>query len=529
MGQVGFGCGRLSSSTVGVGLLVSVGGAEDNEHMFDSSRVAMAKAALEGALEMPVALADGVQARAALRTAQEMADLLEGWRAQLLDQLDETAAYSDDGAPSAVAWARRELRLDDRTTARLRAAGRTMRMLPGVGAAMAAGEIRLDHLAAFTGALRRIDHEVLVDATEGVLLPLAKQAPPADLRKAIDRVDQLVRPERAVKAWEDGMDKRDIKLARAGEGFHLTGFLDVELGARLRSFLIAASSPRSQGECEATDDADRGGRKDRRTAAQRRADALSELLDVAAAGGVPSDRRLRPQVHVTVDADWLAQQPGAAPPELEGFGSIGRDLYGYLACTGDHTEVLTDGVTGGPTPFAAVLNVGRTRRLATAKQREAVRARQRGHCANPGCRHRIADIHHVSWWRRDGGPTDFENLVGLCRSCHMNAHAGRLGITVDGAGGFVFMRRFGASKREIDDRERLNRRRLSDYLRELGTVRDGVRPKGPTVAGPQAVTADIRSAATTATTATTAPEHEAEVGDVTALHHLRRHTLTPRT
>ena len=198
-----------------------------------------------------------------------------------------------------------------------------------------------------------------------------------------------------------------------------------------------------------------------------------ELLDTALTDDSGGDRAVRPQVHVTVEAEWLSQQPGADPPTLQGYGAIGPDLYSYLACGGDHTTILTHGTTGGTTPYAAVLNVGRTRRLATRAQRTAVRVQQDGHCAAPGCRHTHLELHHVSWWDRDGGRTDLVNLVGLCRACHLAVHAGRLGVEHDGAGGFAFRRLQGPSRRAVEDRDRLHRHRFRDYLRALGVARDG--------------------------------------------------------
>ena len=348
-----------------------------------------------------------------------------------------------------------------------------MQVLPGVGEAMLAGEIRVDHVAHFTSGLRRVETAVLADATEQILLPLAKQAAPSDLAVAIDRLDEVTHPSKLDEAWRRGMDRRDVQVTRAGDGYHLAGFVDVVLGAKLASFLVAASAPRSTGRGETDGPAGSASPADERSASQRRTDALHELLDTALTDDSGGDRAVRPQVHVTVEAEWLSQQPGADPPTLQGYGAIGPDLYSYLACGGDHTTILTHGTTGGTTPYAAVLNVGRTRRLATRAQRTAVRVQQDGHCAAPGCRHTHLELHHVSWWDRDGGRTDLVNLVGLCRACHLAVHAGRLGVEHDGAGGFVFRRLQGPSRRAVEDRDRLHRRRFRDYLRALGVARDG--------------------------------------------------------
>ncbi|WP_370619769.1 HNH endonuclease [Mumia sp. Pv 4-285] len=496
--------------------------------MFDSGRYAALGEAFDAVAAMPVGLADSAQTRAALRDLQSISDRVEGLRASLLDHMDASGAFADEGASSTLSWARRELRLSDATTKRLRAAGHTMRTLPGVGDAMLAGEIRLEHVAHLTSGLRRIDPAVFADATEHILLPLAKQAAPSDLAQAIDRLDEVTHPEKLDEAWKRGMDKRDVQVSRAGDGYHLAGFVDVVLGAKLKAFLVAASAPRGPSGCEGEGDGpdvgagggdgDRHGaaRRDERSPSQRRTDALHDLMDAVIADGLRGDKGFRPQLHVTVDAEWLARQPGAAPPTLSGFGPIGPDLYAFLACGGDHTAILTGGTTDGPTPYAAVLSVGRTRRLATRTQRTAVRVRQGGFCANPGCRNTHVELHHVAWWKRDGGRTDLDNLAGLCRACHMAVHAGRLHVEPDGRGGFVFRRTLGSSRRVIEDRERRQRRRLRDYLRGLSAARDGAvrvgvveRPAAAMVVGPHSV------------------GYGAPTG--TLERHRDRHTTSPRT
>jgi hypothetical protein len=56
--------------------------------------------------------------------------------------------------------------------------------------------------------------------------------------------------------------------------------------------------------------------------------------------------------------------------------------------------------------------------------RKAVIARDR-HCQHPGCRVAAewCDVHHVVHWI-DGGPTDLDNLVLLCRRHHVDHHEG---------------------------------------------------------------------------------------------------------
>ena len=86
-----------------------------------------------------------------------------------------------------------------------------------------------------------------------------------------------------------------------------------------------------------------------------------------------------------------------------------------LACDADVIPMVLNGQS-------VPLDAGRTRRLVTAKQRAALVARDKG-CAFPGCGNpaRWADAHHIHHWI-DGGRTDLDNTVLLCRRHHRLLH-----------------------------------------------------------------------------------------------------------
>ncbi|WP_372470770.1 HNH endonuclease signature motif containing protein [Saccharothrix luteola] len=79
-----------------------------------------------------------------------------------------------------------------------------------------------------------------------------------------------------------------------------------------------------------------------------------------------------------------------------------------------------------------VLDLGRTKRTVSVAQRKALHARDRG-CAFPGCGRppKRCDAHHVEHWA-DGGDTDLDNMVLLCRTHHSLIHHSRWRITMTG-------------------------------------------------------------------------------------------------
>jgi len=121
--------------------------------------------------------------------------------------------------------------------------------------------------------------------------------------------------------------------------------------------------------------------------------------------------------------DALHGRPGAAAAELDGWGPVSSETARQVSCDADVTTVIV-GPDGTP------LDVGRTRRDPTRKQRLAVTARDR-RCVGCGAPARRCQVHHIRWWS-DGGPTDIANLCLLCSGCHTNVH--HFGWTVHPAG-----------------------------------------------------------------------------------------------
>lgn len=195
------------------------------------------------------------------------------------------------------------------------------------------------------------------------------------------------------------------------------------------------------------------------TSAQRRADALAALVAVATTRGLPTGGGLPAAMTLTVslsEATRVAlRNPARFAAEARvraqggstlGGRSIGDATVRFGVCCAAITPILTDRPdepaersgaedTTGPALGSLLdrlaktavqpLAVGRSVRLATAAQRQALRIRDGG-CAIPGCSVDAAftQPHHVVGWAV-GGTTDLDSMVSLCWVHHRMTELGR--------------------------------------------------------------------------------------------------------
>lgn len=131
----------------------------------------------------------------------------------------------------------------------------------------------------------------------------------------------------------------------------------------------------------------------------RRADALTEL----ALSGAP-----KTQLMLHADLTSLQGLADGATLHLDAGPSIPPGLAQRLICDCEIT--------------LAGLNLGRSVRLPTPRQRKAVEQRDGRVCSMPGCaRVHGLQAHHIRHWTR-GGPTDLDNLTLLCHFHHRLFH-----------------------------------------------------------------------------------------------------------
>jgi len=273
-------------------------------------------------------------------------------------------------------------------------------------AAVEEGRLGFAHLALMAGTARAFQDSPT--ATPFVEQPLLEQAMSHTLSRF--RVDcahaRHAHDAQAFQAEQlKDVEYRTLDL-RTGEGgaVFIKGFLDPVGGAAL---------------CTALDPlARRAGTDDDRSRSRRYADALIELaghgLDTSL---LPRVGGQRPHLQVTTSLDTLVGAAGAPAGMLERAGPISTPTVQRLACDASVTRVLLG-------PDAAVVDVGRARRLPSAPTRRALDARHGG-CEWPGCDRPTSwtAAHHIKHWA-SGGATDLDNLVLVCHRHHWLVHEG---------------------------------------------------------------------------------------------------------
>lgn len=160
------------------------------------------------------------------------------------------------------------------------------------------------------------------------------------------------------------------------------------------------------------------------TRGELRVKGLAEVCRRSAARNLADSTPPRPEFIVTLDPDTGAGETVDGTP-------VTSDTLRKI-CPDSVWRALWRDRRGVP------LNLGRGRRTSNAQQRAALAIRDGG-CVFPGCDLPTTwcDSHHVIEWT-DGGRTDLDNLVLLCRHHHGVTHRNGWSLTATGDGTFTW-------------------------------------------------------------------------------------------
>ncbi|NKS77500.1 DUF222 domain-containing protein [Rhodococcus hoagii] len=351
---------------------------------------------------------------------------LEALRVATVAEIDERAVSFDTlGFRSVKQWLAANSLLEVPAAARILALGRMLSRQPEIADAFNAGDVSAEH-ASLIGKFcetppRGMPMEAL-DACRKVLLDAASgpAATTTTVRTCISRLERIFESDELPPS--EDTERNEFHASKTLNGrVSVKGDLDAVTGEMLLTALSALTKPRNLLDDPA----------EKRTPARQRADAFAEILRrYLDSGDAPIEGGERPHLSLHVNASDLARSKSAHEWTHPNEGS---DLFGdkdiarmphtgplsiatarRLACDCHLTPIVMD--DGVP------LNLGRTSRTVSKKQRRALIARDQG-CAFPGCGAPPAHCegHHIKHWA-DGGPTDLDNLVLLCRYHHTLLH-----------------------------------------------------------------------------------------------------------
>jgi hypothetical protein len=330
-------------------------------------------------------------------------DLLQAERARRLARFASRRGHLAEGAASIVSWSRNRCRMSGSSAAEMVTTAQHLEALPDTSRALRHGEIGYQHASVIAHAARDLGDERVRDA-QPILLEAARVLDVRRLREVAARLRECIDPDGSLGDANRMHEQRRLYMSRTLDGvFHIEGRLDPEAGAMVTTALNALSAPRPD---------------DRRTAPQRRHDALVELCRrQLQGGGLPQVGGQRPQLWVMVPEATLRGEPGATGADLRWAGPVIGELARRLACDAARTEVTLDSA-GDP------VEVGRPTRTISAGLRRQLVARDRG-CAFPGCDAppEWCEGHHIIYVSRKG-KTNRRNVALLCHFHHRLVHEG---------------------------------------------------------------------------------------------------------
>lgn len=358
----------------------------------------------------------------AVRRAQAQLD----WVAlQLVREVDTGGGHVADGALTTQSWLRQTVRMSpsEASTAVRTARGLGSGSLDATSAALAAGEIDLAHA--------RLIAKDCVEAPAGAVglieplaLAAARESAPGQVAEVMRGFTHALDPDAADEAAVRRYEQRGLSAATTLGGMVAGRFLlDPVAGSALLT-AIDAGAPLEAG--------------DRRTAPQRRADGLGEVVrHFLASGDAPRTSGAHPHVIVTTGAQGTAGEQVSEGSRLSWVGLVPDSTAERVACDAQVTVVGVD-PDGNPSELT-----GR-RRFFTWNQRLAMIARDGDRCPWPWCSRPV-------WWTHghhlvpvaEGGPTTVANGALPCEGHHVLLHEGHWSLERQRDGRYLARHRSG--------------------------------------------------------------------------------------
>jgi Domain of unknown function (DUF222)/HNH endonuclease len=377
------------------------------------------RSALDGLLFVDDGALSDDQLVADLDEVERGARQLEVVRARRLAELERRQVWSRDGHLSLASWLASRHRVSHTVAASHLRTARALEQMPVMAQALAAGDVSSSAVTLLAHA-RDTAPEQFARAEE-TLVDAARTLPVDQLQATVMRWREHANAERAAEDDEARQERRAVSTVVTFEGMVES---TVKLAPSDGQVYLTAIRTAEDAEVRSLNGVDR------RTPAQRRADALVQVcrhyLDAQNRPVVAGER---PHVIVTIDVESLDRSENApgtarsAGARLSDVGAISAADALMWACDAQVTRVITDAAS-------RPLDVGRATRITPPWIRKALLVRDGG-CAFPDCGRPPSwcDPHHVVHWT-NGGPTALSNLVLLCRRHHRLVHHRKFGVEI---------------------------------------------------------------------------------------------------
>ncbi|MBY3989845.1 DUF222 domain-containing protein [Rhodococcus fascians] len=390
--------------------------------------------------------------------------LLEARRIALVAHIDTRVSREKLGFPGPAGWLTSTTLLSPSKATKIVALARGMKNFPDIADAVNTGVMSVDHAAlilTFAETPPKNLPQEGRDAARKALIAAATgpEARTDRIRAAITKLQDTFGGK---KPPAEDTDRNELFASKTLNG-RLVAKMDFDAitGEKLLTALSPLTEPRPAAD----------GTPDDRSPAKRRADAFGHILDqYLASSDRPTEGGEKPHLNLHIQLQDLQSLAGQSsdditddettrattefdsdlvdPVDIDTTAETNNEAGSVTADRGGYRDLFGDGTTVGWLPWMGPLsrntsrqlacdcvltaivmdengnplNLARTARTVTAKQKRALTARDHG-CAFPGCGKPAAwtEGHHIWHWA-DGGPTDMDNLVLLCGFHHRLVH-----------------------------------------------------------------------------------------------------------
>jgi len=345
----------------------------------------------------------------------------------LIREFDEQEGWAHLGFHSCAYWLNFKCGMDLNTARERIRVAHALDRLPQIDSRFAAGAVSYSKVRAMT----RIANE----GNEDYLLMVATHGTAHHVEKLVQKYRRAKRLQDCDAANEQYENRQLSYHYDHDGGLVIKGRFPAEQGALIVKALEMAM------ERQYSEDADSTGSASPDVSAEtpeptpistRRADALAEVAETYMnAEPVPNNSADRYQVvvHISDRIENLSDDSDFDAC-IENGPHVSAETSRRIACDSSVLGIKED-ENGEP------LAIGRKTRSIPPAMRRALRMRDEG-CRFPGCTNdKFVDGHHIEHWA-DGGETNLDNLVLLCRHHHHLVHEGGFSCEKNGSGEVVF-------------------------------------------------------------------------------------------